>query len=237
MSLPFLEMMNSSAFKSKTCRPQFIQTLSQMIDNCDVTTKAGGSQQVLDEIRRAMYLIAESLAKHNRLLITRHKEIIESLLPVLVKKIDSPSADIRFLSLKLFTDYITQYLCEDKIYNSEENTDTTQAINEIILKKLFAHYGLILTDKDPMPLFGLKLLSVIVERNPAFVAVLKKLKLVGILMDYFAVGHAKFNTFTVKIVKQIVASRDLELAELCSPPMNIIEKINGVMATNVMGNN
>ena len=88
-----------------------------------------------------------------------------------------------------------------------------------------------------MPLFGLKLLSVIVERNPAFVAVLKKLKLVGILMDYFTVGHPKFNTFTVKIVKQIVASRDLELSELCSEPMLIVEKINGVMATNVMGNN
>jgi hypothetical protein len=87
------------------------------------------------------------------------------MLPVLIKKIESESADVRFLSLKLFTDYITQYLCEDKIYNCEENNDTTQAINELILKKLFGHYGVILTDKDPMPLFGLKLLSVIVERN------------------------------------------------------------------------
>ncbi len=68
-----------------------------------------------------------------------------------------------------------------------------------------------------MPLFGLKLLSVIVERNAAFVAILKKLQLVGILMEYFAVGHPRFNTFTVKIVKQIVASRDIELSELCSP--------------------
>ena len=69
-----------------------------------------------------------------------------------------------------------------------------------------------------MSLFGLKLLSVIVERNPAFVAILKKLSLVGILMEYFTVGHPRFNTFTVKIVKQIVSSRDLELAELCSGP-------------------
>jgi hypothetical protein len=77
-------------------------------------------------------------------------------------------------------------------------------INELILKKLFGHYGLIITDKDPMPLFGLKLLSVIVERNPAFVTILSKLKLVAILIDYFSVGHPKFNAFTVKIVKQIV---------------------------------
>jgi hypothetical protein len=31
MTLPFLEMMNSSAFKAKICRPQFVQILSQMI--------------------------------------------------------------------------------------------------------------------------------------------------------------------------------------------------------------
>lgn len=235
MALPFNEMMNSSAFKSKICRPQFVQVLSQMIDNCEGSGKNVG---MLEELRRALYNIAEALAKHNKLLITHHKDIIDHLLPVLVKKIESQSADVRFLALKLFTDYITQLLCEEKIYNSEEANDTTSAINELILKRLFTHYGKILSDKDPMPLFGLKLLSVIVERNPAFVAILKKLSLVGVLMEYFSVGHPRFNTFTVKIVKQIVFSRDVELTELCGgPQMLIIEKINGVMATNVMGNN
>lgn len=54
-------------------------------------------------------------------------------------------------------------------------------------------------------------------------------------MEYFAVGHPRFNTFTVKIVKQIVSSRDLELSELSG--MQIVDKINSIMATNVMGNN
>jgi hypothetical protein len=51
----------------------------------------------------------------------------------------------------------------------------------LILKKLFQHYGLILSDADPMPLFGLKLLSVVVERNSAFVVILNKLKLIDLL--------------------------------------------------------
>lgn len=175
-----------------------------MIDQSEnVTSK---NTAVMEEVRRALFLIAEALAKHNKLLITHHKEIIDALLPVIVKKIESPSADLRFLALKLFTDYITQYLCEDKIYNpdgeaADASAATTTSINELILKRLFTHYGRILADKDPMPLFGLKLLSVIVERNPAFVAVLKKLSLVSVLMEYFAVGHPRFNTFTVKIVK------------------------------------
>ncbi len=124
MTLPFLEMMNSSTFKGKICRPQFVQVLAQMIENSESGTRST-NPTVLDEVRRSLFLIAEALAKHNKLLITHHKDIIDTLLPVLVKKIESTSADIRFLALKLFTDYITQFLCEDKIYNSEENNDTT----------------------------------------------------------------------------------------------------------------
>lgn len=40
-------------------------------------------------------------------------------------------------------------------------------------------------DQEPMPLYGLKLLSVILERNPAFVIILKKLDLTSVLLDYF----------------------------------------------------
>lgn len=62
---------------------------------------------MLDDFRRALFLLAESIAKNNKILVTQNKDIIEHLLPVLIKKIESDSADVRFLSLKLFTDYIT----------------------------------------------------------------------------------------------------------------------------------
>jgi hypothetical protein len=50
---------------------------------------------------------------------------MDTLLPAIVKKVESQSADIRFQSLKAFTDFITQFLCDDKIYNSEENNEST----------------------------------------------------------------------------------------------------------------
>lgn len=174
------------------------------------------------------------MAKNSKLLISNSKDILENLLPVIVKKIESESNDVRFQSLKAFTDFITQYLCDEKIYNSEENNESTQCINELILKKLFPHYGLILSDADPMPLFGLKLLSVVVERNSAFVVILNKLKLIEILFQYFEVNHAKFNSFTVKIIRAIIHSREIELVDLMQ--MNIIDKMNGIFE-NVMKNN
>ena len=99
---------------------------------------------------------------------------------------------------------------------------------------MFKHYGLILSDADPMPLFGLKLLSVLVERNSAFVVILNKLKLIELLFQYFEVDHPKFNAFTVKIIKVIIQSREMELSSLIE--MDIVPKINGIF-DNIMKNN
>lgn len=78
-----------------------------------------------------------------------------------------------------------------------------------------------------MPLYGLKLLSVILERNQAFVMILRKLQLVKILLEYFKVGHPKFNAFTVKIVRAIIASREIALSELLE--LDIVTKLNQIM--------
>jgi predicted site-specific integrase-resolvase len=85
-----------------------------------------------------------------------------------------------------------------------------------------------------MPLYGLKLLSVILERNAAFVIILKKLQLTSVLLEYFSAGHAKFNAFTVKIVRVMVASREISIEELLQH--DIITKLNKIMQ-DVVGNN
>jgi hypothetical protein len=44
------------------------------------------------------------------------QEILDKLLPQVANKLDSTTPDTRFNSLKLFTDYVTQFICEEKIY-------------------------------------------------------------------------------------------------------------------------
>lgn len=46
-----------------------------------------------------------------------NEPILAFMLPVLLSKIKSDSADIRFLSLKIFTDIIIQYIHEESIYD------------------------------------------------------------------------------------------------------------------------
>ena len=47
-------------------------------------------------------------------------------------------------------------------------------------------------------------------------------------------GHVKFNAATLKIIRAIVSSREIELEELLR--MNVIEKINSIMAEFVTTN-
>ena len=93
---------------------------------------------------------------------------------------------------------------------------------------------MILSDADPMPLFGLKLLSVIVERNSAFIVILSKLNLIEVIFQYFEINHPKFNAFTIKIVRAIIQSREIDLADLIA--LGVVDKMNGIFE-NVMRNN
>ena len=88
----------------------------------------------------------ETIAKHSKILNQHHQIFLDKLLPALASQIESKIADVRFVALKVFTDYVTQFMCEDKIYQPQENTQTTQILNEMILKKFLANYGVIVTD-------------------------------------------------------------------------------------------
>jgi hypothetical protein len=53
-------------------------------------------------------------------------------------------------------------------------------------------------------------------------------------LEYFQAGHAKFNAFTVKIVRAMVASREISIEELLQH--DIVTKLNKIMQ-DVVSNN
>jgi hypothetical protein len=57
--------------------------------------------------------------------------------------------------------------------------------------------------------------------------ILRKLNLISVLLEYFKVGHNKFNAFTVKIVRAVVSSREIQLSELLE--YDIVNKLNQIM--------
>ena len=70
----------------------------------------------LKEFRKATFQVIDQLAKNTKLLNTHYNEIVEKLLPVIANQIDSKIPEVRFDALKAFSDYVTQFMCEEKIY-------------------------------------------------------------------------------------------------------------------------
>lgn len=88
-------------------------------------------------------------------------------------------------------------------------------------------FRLIFQDKDPVPLFGLKLLSAIVERNPMFIQLFKKFDLVRYISDNFMVNHARLNRHTINILKSMIESKELTFLELAQ--YKIIDKTHAII--------
>lgn len=86
------EMISSSSFKSKICKKELILVLAYLFENCEFQK----NNKQLDEFRTCLFQILESMAKNTKLLITNSKDIMDTLLPAIVKKIESDSADVRF---------------------------------------------------------------------------------------------------------------------------------------------
>lgn len=58
----------------------------------------------------------DQLARNSKLLNQNYTEIVEKLLPAIANKIESGNPEIRYNALKAFSDYVTQFICEEKIY-------------------------------------------------------------------------------------------------------------------------
>jgi hypothetical protein len=72
--------------------------LAYLFERCEQLPPNPSQQDIktADEIRVTLFGILETLAKNTKLLMQNQKDIMDSLLPVIIKKVESKSADIRF---------------------------------------------------------------------------------------------------------------------------------------------
>jgi hypothetical protein len=130
-------------------------------------------------------MIFESFSSNHKLLIANYEIVLKILFPNLLSKITSENADSRFNGLKLITDIMIQYLNEDTIYDPSGQKASAKLINEIITSELLPNIKFILNDQEPMPLYGLKLFSIVIGKNINFVAKLKQNNMLKLFLEYF----------------------------------------------------
>ena len=95
--------------------------------------------------------------------------------------------------------------------------NTTRQLSDLLQQQLFPRLLALLQDSDPVPLFALKLLSAIVERNPPlFARQIRKQEplLLPLIADNYQVGHPRLNRHTINILKSVISARELSMAEI-----------------------
>lgn len=209
----------SPSCRSKLHYPACIKSLCELLKICSALP-VEFSQQIL--------VLLEAFSSHGRSLGQYAETIISTLLPVILDQRHSNDTDIRFSSLKVFSDIIITLVYEDTIYEpANPGKITTKSLNDLLVKQFIPGLKKYLEDQDPIPLYALKLLSAILERCIAFSRIVKTQNLIPLLLENFQGGNPKLNLHLVSIVKRIIESQENTLEELVQ--MGVIFKVNSVM--------
>ena len=213
------QVLMSNAVRSKFYYPTCIKYLCDLVKLCS-SLPTDVSQQVL--------AVVEAFSSHTRTLGQYAENIISNMLPAILELRSSNDTDIRFRSLKVFSDIVITFMCDDGIYDQGNLSKiTTKMLNDLVVKLLIPALGDYLQDQDPIPLYALKLLSAIVERCIAFLRIVKLQGLFPVLLENFQGSNPKLNLHLVSIVKKIIESQENTLEELVQ--MGVIFKVNSVM--------
>ena len=181
-----------------------------------------------DEGLAAVLNILEALTVHSKGLISASDLVIDNLLPALLRFKNSQDIDLKFRCFKLFSDVLITYLYEESVYDPNlPNKPASKKINELIARALLPEFRDLLGETDPIPLYSLKLLSAILERNTSFVAQVKKLALVSMIIENFEGGNPKLNLHLISVVKKIIESHEMTIDELGQ--LGVIDKVSSVM--------
>lgn len=237
-----LVAVNSSLLKNRIVNDHFLNVLGNIMSSCDTNLFNGA-----DEFMNAVIAIVESISTNNKTLFNNTIPILQYVFPALIKNLKSDSNDVKFLSLKIFTDITIKYINDESIFDLQkldfvgddannaisrmDNTCkfTTQLIYNILISDLLSNYKYFLDESDPVPLFAIKLLSNLTDRSYEFVNAIEKLGILPLIIEFYNPGNKKFNRHTIKIIKCIVEAPDITLDKIYS--FGIIESTLNIIDT------
>jgi serine/threonine-protein kinase ULK4 len=222
-----LAAVTSQLMKTRIVNGHFLETISNLLKVCEPSLFLGA-----DEFTNAVLAIVESISGNQKTLFNNSLPVIQHILPTLMNKLRSDNNDVKFMSLKIFTDIIIQYIYDETIFdpsklemNAIESKHTaseaenmckytTEMINEMLIDGLLPRFKYLLDEEDPVPLFALKLLSALTDRSDHFVLIIEKLDILPIIADYYSFGHKRLNQHTIKVIKNVIDSQEISLEAL-----------------------
>jgi serine/threonine-protein kinase ULK4 len=217
-----LHAVNCAPVKARFPYKSYIVSLAALI-----RSGLSESQPSNEEFQRVLILILESLSSNPKALSSNAEVIFNNLLPELLVQQRNSISQTRFMCLKVFSDILITMLTDESVYDPASSKVYTQSANELITKSLLPLYSQLLADEDPIPLYAIKLLSVILDQMPQTVSVLHRLNLIGVVIEDFHAESHRLNAHLVKAVRTIVESKELTLSDF--EGFGLVEKVGSVM--------
>lgn len=115
------DLLKSQLFKNKIISKDLIVLIGLILEKTE-----GLESDTVIEIRNYNLLILENLCTNVKAILVHNKAIVDHILPCLITRIQSSDPETKFSCLKSFTDLITQYLGDDKIYDADGTQETTK---------------------------------------------------------------------------------------------------------------
>jgi hypothetical protein len=211
--LVLLSIMNCSLFQELFFNTLYLDQLFSMMDGLETDVSHSSFQ---DSAKNTLMQIYEKIVSNARLAETMQEYIAGNIFPRLLSKITTrvEQSDIKFGCIKLVIYLVGFYLSEEFLYNSTILSATNKQVLELISDKLLTAVDILMSDKEPIPAFTLKLLALLFELQPSLMKAFKKLGKLGIVLDLYDSNSPRLTQHTLKIVQSLCASGELASQQL-----------------------
>eukprot|EP01116_Phalansterium_solitarium_P006147 TRINITY_DN18452_c0_g1_i1.p1 TRINITY_DN18452_c0_g1~~TRINITY_DN18452_c0_g1_i1.p1 ORF type:complete len:1283 (+),score=487.38 TRINITY_DN18452_c0_g1_i1:196-4044(+) len=182
-----------------------------------------------DDFKAPLLSMMEAIPQNPSLLGGQATHLISHLLKALLSLLQSEAGDVRFLSLKILIDMLSELLSLPTVYSitSEDVSPSTQQLNEMFVQQIFPACKRLLLDDDPMPSWALKLINLLLDRNPSLVTHLQRQELVPIFFRFFQPENANNSLVNVRLIKKVVESPDIDKDLVYR--LDIVRKLSAVI--------
>lgn len=230
--IPFLlHLLGSPILKNMLPSDDIIHSLAKMLVQVD---ESNSDEISITKIQ--VLQVFEIVSSNQSLFMINCEAIITEVLPILSKSVASSteSPDTRFLCLKLLCDVILQCVTEPDIYEPVENSSSahgksnrTDLINYAVLNLVLPCTPKLLSDEDPMPLYALKLLGILLGVNASWLQALPPLGLECRFFEWLSIDHPHNNVHNIRLCC-LTAKHLLSVQQICS--LDALDRVLAVLA-------
>eukprot|EP00753_Platysulcus_tardus_P012734 PLAT3529.3.p1 GENE.PLAT3529.3~~PLAT3529.3.p1 ORF type:complete len:1349 (-),score=673.98 PLAT3529.3:46-4092(-) len=204
-----LHLLNSALCRERAVSRRLLQHIGRCMDAIASGSCGADSWQSL------AFMCCETIAQRRPLLRAHADTLVSFVLPRLGVLLTNESGELRTLAVKIMSDMLLPLVNSSGSAGSggaagDAGGEAAPAgLDDFIVKNLLLLGRALLSDDEPIPAYTLKLLAGIVASNAAFVSVLHRLNLTGLVLQQLG-----SSTHSVKLVQYMLEARIIPLADM-----------------------